>query len=227
MATRRTAATPRCARSCLRAQCAPRLLQIVVGLQAHPEALAGAERGRQPDRAVGADAALAQHALVDAAWRHARGARQGVLADAQRGQELLQQDFLPGWMLGRRFMAARWVSGSRRFSTSSASPSFHWKHTGRCSLIRMLYWPLRFPFNASRRLAGGIRKSSSVTALRACAACAKSRPGYRPAIAGKACPARSFRLPCRRSSGSRGNHNAARHITRLVIAITCLLHRAG
>jgi len=77
----------------LRAQRTPCLFQVVVGLQAEPETLAGAERGGTPDRAVGADAALAKHDFVDAARRHAGGTRQCVLADAQRDQEFLQQDF--------------------------------------------------------------------------------------------------------------------------------------
>src|SRR5690606_39389266 len=49
---------------------------------------------------IGGDAALAQHDLVDAARRHGHGTGQGVLADAERHQELLLQH-LAGMDIGQ------------------------------------------------------------------------------------------------------------------------------
>ena len=75
------------------AQRAPRLFQIIVRLQAKPETLAGAQRRSEAQRGIRADAALAEHDLVDAARRHGCGARERVLADAERTEKFFQQDF--------------------------------------------------------------------------------------------------------------------------------------
>jgi hypothetical protein len=53
-------------------------------------------------------------------------------------------------------------------STSSASPAMHRKQMRHWSLILMLIWPVRFPFNNSRRFPGGLRRSSSVAAASLC-----------------------------------------------------------
>lgn len=70
-----------------------RLFQLVIGLQAQPEALGRAQRGSQAYGGVGSDAALAQHDLVDAARRYIGGPRQCVLADAHRLEKLFEQNF--------------------------------------------------------------------------------------------------------------------------------------
>jgi len=68
-----------------------RLFQIVVHLQPQLEALAGAERACQAHGSVGADAALAEDDLVDAAWRNAGSPRERILADAHRNQEFFEE----------------------------------------------------------------------------------------------------------------------------------------
>ena len=89
--------------------------QLVVGLQAQPEALGRAQCRGQADGGVGGDATFAQHDLVDAARRHAGGAGKRVLADAQRFEELLEQHFA-GMDVGQ---GGHWgclgFSGNRRF----------------------------------------------------------------------------------------------------------------
>src|SRR3546814_15087146 len=74
-----------------------RFLEVVVGLEAQPEALAGTQRQRQRQRhadgGVRGDPTLAEDDFVDPARRDAHRARQRVLADAERAEELLQQDF--------------------------------------------------------------------------------------------------------------------------------------
>src|SRR3546814_7573956 len=70
-----------------------RFLKVVVGLQTQPEALAGTQRQRHADSGVRGNAALAEDDFVDPARRDAHRARQRVLADAERDEELLQQDF--------------------------------------------------------------------------------------------------------------------------------------
>src|SRR6185437_5774984 len=98
----------------LLAECAVRFLQVVVCLQAQPEALAGAEYGCKADCSVGADTALAQHDFIDAAWRHTRCAGHGVLADAERCEELLEEHF-SGVDVGQFFHGVlAMVSGNRR-----------------------------------------------------------------------------------------------------------------
>lgn len=63
----------------------------------------------------GSDAALAQHDFVDTARRDAGGACQCVLADAQRLEKLLKQNFAR-WILGRTVIDRCIVlSGNRRF----------------------------------------------------------------------------------------------------------------
>ena len=74
------------------AQRATRILEVVVGLQTQPEAFAGAEGSRQPQRGVGADPAFAENDLVDAARWHVGRARQRVLAERHWLEKILQQD---------------------------------------------------------------------------------------------------------------------------------------
>ena len=66
--------------------------QVVVGLKVEPELRGGAKGARQAQSGIGGDAALALDDGVDAIRRDAQGARQGILADAQRLEELFQQD---------------------------------------------------------------------------------------------------------------------------------------
>lgn len=67
--------------------------QVVPGLEVHPELAGVAEIVRQAERRVGGDASPAQDDLVDAPRRHAEIHRDPVLADAERGEELLREDF--------------------------------------------------------------------------------------------------------------------------------------
>jgi hypothetical protein len=67
-------------------------LQVVAGLQVYPESLGGAEVPGQPQRGVCGDAALAVDDLVDPPGRDIYRLGQLVLANAQRREELLQQD---------------------------------------------------------------------------------------------------------------------------------------
>jgi hypothetical protein len=72
---------------------APPLHQIVVHLQAEKEPFRQAEIAGEPQIGVGGDIPLAQHDLVDAARRDVNRARQGILAEAHRLEELFEQDF--------------------------------------------------------------------------------------------------------------------------------------
>src|SRR6266513_1020557 len=69
-----------------------RLLEVEIRLQAHPVARRIAKVLRETQRCVGRDTALAQNDLVDATRRHADIARQRVLAQAARLQELLEEN---------------------------------------------------------------------------------------------------------------------------------------
>src|SRR5436853_6207492 len=69
-----------------------RLLEVEIRLQAHPVARGVAEVLRETQRRVRRDAALAENDLVDAPRRHADIARQRVLAQAARLQELLEEN---------------------------------------------------------------------------------------------------------------------------------------
>ena len=53
-------------------------------------------------------------------------------------------------------------------SMPEALPSRQPKQRRHWSLIRMLHWPFRSPFSASRRFCGGTRKSSIRTAISSC-----------------------------------------------------------
>src|SRR5438309_10271279 len=77
---------------CSRDTLPPRLLEVEIRLQAHPVARRIAEVVRETQRGVGRDAALAENDLVDAPRRHADIARQRVLAQAARLQELLEEN---------------------------------------------------------------------------------------------------------------------------------------
>ncbi|NYI93196.1 hypothetical protein HNR02_006571 [Amycolatopsis endophytica] len=75
-----------------RADPVPRPLQVVPGLEAHPELVGRAEEPGQPQRGVRGDGALAVHDLVDPARRYVDEHGQLVLRDAERGEELLKED---------------------------------------------------------------------------------------------------------------------------------------
>src|SRR3546814_19420911 len=70
-----------------------RFLQVVVGLQTQPEALAGTQRQRHADGGVRGDPTLAEADFVDPARRAFPRARPRALADGQRADALPQQDF--------------------------------------------------------------------------------------------------------------------------------------
>jgi len=67
--------------------------QVVVGLQAQPEALTGAQGRSKAYCTVGGHAALSEYDLVDAARRNTGRADQGVLADPQGDKELVEEHF--------------------------------------------------------------------------------------------------------------------------------------
>ena len=67
-------------------------LEVVAGLQVQPEPLRSAEVPGQAQRGVRGDAPLAVDDLVDPPGRDVDRLGQLVLADSQRGEELLQQD---------------------------------------------------------------------------------------------------------------------------------------
>src|SRR3989441_8278392 len=69
-----------------------RLLEVEIRLQAHPVARRIAKVLRETQRCVRRDTALAENDLVDATRRHADIARQRVLAQAARLQELLEEN---------------------------------------------------------------------------------------------------------------------------------------
>src|SRR5438067_1690991 len=83
----RTARLRRLSRGALQGQ-----VQVPVCLQAHPELRRGIEQPREPERGIGADAALAEDDLVQAVQRNTEAARSVSLADAERLQELFEQD---------------------------------------------------------------------------------------------------------------------------------------
>jgi hypothetical protein len=67
-------------------------LEVVARLQVHPEPLGSSEETSQPKRGIGADPPLAVHDLVDPPRRHRDRARQLVLAELQRLEELRKED---------------------------------------------------------------------------------------------------------------------------------------
>ena len=79
-------------------------LEVVAGLQVHPEPFGGAEVACEPEGGIGADATLAVHDLVDASRRHPDGNGEAVLGDAERFRYSSAR-ISPGWiggMVGRR-----------------------------------------------------------------------------------------------------------------------------
>src|SRR5690606_18383263 len=58
----------------------PRLLQIIIGLQAKPELRRRTQHMRESQRRIRTNSSLPMHNLVDATRRHTHGARQPVLA---------------------------------------------------------------------------------------------------------------------------------------------------
>src|ERR1700722_11480810 len=90
--SRRSRSPPRLDALCVRSlQVPPRHLQVVVGLQAHPELRAVAEVQAQPQRGVGGDAASVVDDLGDTIGRDADVFCELVLRQAMLGQELLLQ----------------------------------------------------------------------------------------------------------------------------------------
>jgi hypothetical protein len=75
----------------LLAQALAGLLQVVVGLESHPESLRGPEVTRQAQGRVGRHGALTVDDLVDAPRWNAKVARQTILADAHGYQKLFEQ----------------------------------------------------------------------------------------------------------------------------------------
>ena len=70
----------------------PRLLEIVVGLEPHPELFRRAEVARQTQRRVGGDRTLGVDDLVDSTRRYAHRPSDAVLAEPHGDQEFLEQD---------------------------------------------------------------------------------------------------------------------------------------
>src|SRR5690606_41601378 len=87
-------------------------LLVEIDRTAQPAALAGAEYRGQADGGIGADTALAEHDLVDPARRHASRARNRVLADPHRVEELVLEHFagMDVWqgLLHRNASRAQW-----------------------------------------------------------------------------------------------------------------------
>src|SRR5882724_6561513 len=69
------------------------LHQVVIHPQSKEEPLRQSEIACEPEVGVGGDVALTQHDLVDAAGGDVHGARQAILAQPHRLQELFKQDF--------------------------------------------------------------------------------------------------------------------------------------
>ena len=73
------------------AQPFPRLLEVKAGLQCHPELAGRSEIVRKPNCCIGSDRPLAENDFVDAPRWNSDRASEGVLADSQGEQELLQK----------------------------------------------------------------------------------------------------------------------------------------
>ncbi len=88
--------------------------QIIASLQVEPERGGGAKSARQAQRSIGCDTAPALNNRINAVWGNAQGTRQGILADAQRLEELFQQNpRRDGWEEFRGSFCTS--SGSQRF----------------------------------------------------------------------------------------------------------------
>jgi hypothetical protein len=83
------------------------LFQIVVRLQAEPESLTGTQSGGQAHRRIRRDTALAEHDLVDTAWRHTASAFWLV----PMGVRNSSSNTSPGWTLGGLFMIDSLATG--------------------------------------------------------------------------------------------------------------------
>jgi hypothetical protein len=77
-------------------------IEIVTGLQAHPELGRIAEVTRQAQRRISSDTAFAEHDLVDAAGMYANIQCQAALAHVHRLQEFFQKNF--AGMDGKQFI---------------------------------------------------------------------------------------------------------------------------
>ena len=69
------------------------LFQIKCRLQGHPELSRRAEIPRQPERGIRRDGALAENDFINTARRHSERPGEGVLAQADRREELLGENF--------------------------------------------------------------------------------------------------------------------------------------
>jgi hypothetical protein len=67
--------------------------KVVVGLKSEEEAIGQSEISSEPQIRIGADGALAEDDFIDATRRHMERQRQRVLAERERLEKLLQQDF--------------------------------------------------------------------------------------------------------------------------------------
>jgi hypothetical protein len=67
--------------------------KVVVGLKSEEETVGQSEISSEPQVRVGADGALAEDDFIDATRRHMERPRQRVLAERERLEKLLQQDF--------------------------------------------------------------------------------------------------------------------------------------
>jgi hypothetical protein len=67
-------------------------LKVVAGLQVHPEPFGSPEEASQAQGGIGTDPSLAVHDLVDPPRWHGDRARQLILAEFQRLEELGKED---------------------------------------------------------------------------------------------------------------------------------------
>ena len=91
-------------------------LQIVAGLEIHPELRRGAEVAPEAQCGIRRNAALAEHNLVDAPRRDADIGRKPVLRDAERLQKFLAQDFTTATTLISRLQEEGLLLSSMAFS---------------------------------------------------------------------------------------------------------------
>lgn len=142
----------------------PRLaLQVLGGLKIQPELGAVSEVHGKSEGRIRRDGSPAFCDLINAAGRYSNVESQTILRDSQRRQRFLGQ-YLAGW-IGVRFTAtslcSQWQSA---ISTSYAFPAFHLKQIRHWSLTLIECCPALSLVRFSRRLAGGIRKSSMLVA---------------------------------------------------------------
>src|SRR5260370_31985840 len=110
------------------------LHQVVVHLQPEKEAFRQPEIPGEPKVSVGSDVALAQHDLIDPAWRDVYRASQRVLTEPHRLKELFEQDFARMRVLKQPALCSRfrhaWVLSRKSLNAKS----------GRVFLLRFPVW---------------------------------------------------------------------------------------